>query len=132
MATKQQRLVQPEASDSRPPLPQGQIYDETGRVICKFPPFPILPEGVQIQSFNEFVPSGIQVRFGDEAERDGLGFPTVLLEKQHDNESLSRKKKKGSVKTMITGEQIVRVSTWWEDWEAGEPQRIRSAKRIDP
>lgn len=120
--------------DVRPPLPQGQVYDEIGRAICKFPPFPIPPASVKIKSFAEFAPSGLRVRLDEELATDGSGIPTVLLSKQHDNEnaSSSRKKKRKITKTLPTGEVITRASTWWEDWEAGEGQRIRSAKKYDP
>ena len=121
-------------AEASSPLPRGQVHDETGRVICKFPPFPIPPAGVKVKSFAEFEPSGLRVRLDEEPEEDGLGVRTVLLDKQHDNEnaSSSRKKKRKITKTMPTGEVITRASTWWEDWEAGEAQRIRSAKKYDP
>ena len=84
-------------------------------------------------SFKDFEPSGIRIRLDEESEKDGLGVPTVLLDKQHDNEnaSSSRKKKKKTTRTLPTGEVITRATTWWEDWEAGESQRIRSAKKFD-
>lgn len=130
MANEQPQQAPTEADEPHPSLPQGQVHDETGRVICKFPPFPIPPAGVRVLSFEEFAPSGIQIRFGEEVERDCVGVPTIRLEKQHDNESVSRKKRK-TTRTMVTGEVIDRTSTWWEDWEAGEPQRIRSARKFD-
>ena len=118
---------------SRAPLPKGMAYDDEGNPAFRFPPFPDPPAGVNIIPFKDFKPSGIQISFGgDEVERDGLGIPTVMLPKLHDNESIPMKRKKFITKKFPNGEERRQERIdWWEDWETGEPQRIRSAPTFD-
>ncbi|KAI0253445.1 hypothetical protein BJV78DRAFT_1194414 [Lactifluus subvellereus] len=102
--------------------------------MLRFPPFPIVPDGVELISFVSFKPSGIRVPIdeddenhdADEIERDGLGIPTIALRVKHTLDSVEKKKKKKKKK--VGGSQQVQVApekpkTWWEVWEEFEDIR---------
>ncbi|KAL5529936.1 hypothetical protein ACEPAF_6193 [Sanghuangporus sanghuang] len=108
---------------------KGVELDVNGFPYHKWPPFPDPPDNIKIIPFNEFKPSGIQISFDDEVEVDGLGIPTVRLPVIHDNEAPPRKKKK--TKLTAAGEEIRQRSNWWEEWEEGEEQRLRSIGTYD-
>ncbi|KAI9459391.1 hypothetical protein F5148DRAFT_983458 [Russula earlei] len=107
----------------------------------RFPPFPPVPDGVNIIPFASFRPSGILVpidddddddeggdqrtRAGEQVERDGMGIPTVVLRAKHASDGLEKKKRK---KKKAGGAQQVQVApekpkTWWEVWEELEDIR---------
>ena len=102
--------------------------------MLRFPPFPTVPDGVELISFISFKPSGIRVPIDEddenndanEIERDGLGIPTIALRAKHVSDGAERKKKKKKKK--VGGSQQVQVAperpkTWWEVWEELEDIR---------
>ena len=107
-------------------------------MILRFPPFPAVPDGVELTTFHSFRPSGIRVLIDDDddeydgrrmsemIERDGLGIPTVPLRVKHATDSMEKKKKRK--KKAGAGTQQVQVApekpkTWWELWEEFEDIR---------
>ena len=99
----------------------------------RFPPFPTVPDGVELIPFVSFKPSGIRVPIDDdvgdqpagEIELDGLGIPTITLRVKHASDSMEKKKKK---KKKGGSSQQVQVAlekpkTWWEVWEEFEDIR---------
>ena len=102
--------------------------------MLRFPPFPTVPDGVELISFVSFKPSGIRVPIdeddgnhdADEIECDGLGIPTIALRVKHVSDGVEKKKKKKKKK--VGGSQQVQVAperpkTWWEVWEEFEDIR---------
>ncbi|KAH9983811.1 hypothetical protein BJV74DRAFT_595128 [Russula compacta] len=103
-------------------------------MILRFPPFPVVPDGVELVPFHSFRPSGIRVPIDvdDEdpnapgvIERDGLGIPTVALRVKHVADNAEKKKKR---KKKAVGSQQVQVAPekpkmWWEVWEELEDVR---------
>ncbi|KXN91454.1 hypothetical protein AN958_00716 [Leucoagaricus sp. SymC.cos] len=98
----------------------------TTEFLVRFPPFPPVPEGVQIIPFKEFKEGGIRVQPGEdrETEVDACGVPTVALSSIHStdwcktetkrakfNDNKGRKKKKR--RTGGGGN----VGPTWMDWE---------------
>lgn len=108
---------------------RGAELDPNGIPYYKWPPFPEPPTGVTIIPFKVFKPSGIKLPLNDDIEVDGLGIPTVRLPVTHDNEGVPKKKRK--IKKTTSGKEVLRRNVWWEEWEEGEAQRIRSAKIYD-
>ncbi|KAJ7125305.1 hypothetical protein C8R44DRAFT_852105 [Mycena epipterygia] len=103
--------------DAPPVLEKPEVHQYS------FPPFPVVPEGVEIIPFKDFKERGIQVQVFDavdDTERDGLGIPTVALRVKHDTDvsktNPDRKKKKEAARFGFKKE-------WWEDWEEGEDLR---------
>ncbi len=107
-------------------------------IMLRFPPFPAVPDGVELIPFHSFRPSGIMVPIDDDddeydgrrvsemIERDGLGIPTVPLRVKHATDVLEKKKKRK--KRAGAGAQQVQVAPekpkmWWELWE--ELEEIR-------
>ncbi|KAJ7697832.1 hypothetical protein B0H17DRAFT_1197169 [Mycena rosella] len=83
-----------------------------------FPPFPPVPDGVQITPFADFKEYGTRVVGPDNIERDGLGIATVALPPK------SKKRSKGKKKAAAGNPGP--KQDWWEAWEAsGEHLRIR-------
>ena len=110
-------------------------------IMLRFPPFPAVPDGVELISFHSFRPSGIRVPIDDDddeydgrqvsetIERDGLGIPTVPLRVKHATDNPEKKKKRK--KKAGAGTQQVQVApekpkTWWELWEEFEDIRRNS------
>lgn len=111
--------------------------------MLRFPPFPTVPDGVELISFVSFRPSGIRVPIDDddedqatgEIERDGLGIPTIVLRAKHAADNAERKKKKKKKK--VGSSQQVQVApekpkTWWETWEELEDIRRNPYDRLVP
>jgi len=107
-------------------------------MILRFPPFPAVPDGVELIPFHSFRPSGIRVPIDDEddeydgrqasemIERDGLGIPTIPLRVKHATDNMEKKKKRK--KKAGAGTQQVQVApekpkAWWELWEEFEDIR---------
>ena len=119
----------------------------------RFPPFPTVPDGVELIPFHSFRPSGIRVPIDDDGgdgndygdgggggvrrvlltlsedmiERDGMGIPTIPLRVKHAADNLEKKKKKKK-KGGAAAQQHVQVAperprTWWELWEELEDIR---------
>ena len=119
----------------------------------RFPPFPTVPDGVELIPFHAFRPSGIRVPIDDDGgdgndygdgggggvrrvlltlsedmiERDGMGIPTIPLRVKHAADNLEKKKKKKK-KGGAAAQQHVQVAperprTWWELWEELEDIR---------
>jgi hypothetical protein len=104
----------------------------------RFPPFPAVPDGVQLIPFHSCRPSGIRVPIDDEddeydgrqlsemIERDGLGIPTLPLRVKHATDNLEKKKKrkkKAAGRTQQVQVAPERPKTWWELWEEFEDIR---------
>ncbi|KZV64579.1 hypothetical protein PENSPDRAFT_757170 [Peniophora sp. CONT] len=120
------------------------LSSEQARAL-RFPPIPEPPAGVDIVSFEAFVPSGINVPV-DEAddmiepdedyeEFDALGVATLALPShKKDHHSLAnRLKKRKAPKNKDTSTR----STWWEVWDETESvrrkiydQRLPPAERL--
>jgi hypothetical protein len=109
--------------------------------MLRFPPFPTVPDGVELISFLSFRPSGICVPIDDDDEDrateeiDGLGIPTIALRAKHATDNAERKKKKKKKK--VGGSQQVQVApekpkTWWEVWEELEDIRRNPYDRLVP
>jgi len=107
-------------------------------IMLRFPPFPAVPDGVELIPFHSFRPSGIRVLIDDDhdeydgrqvsemIECDGLGIPTIPLRVKHAADNMERKKKRR--KKAGAGTQQVQVApekpkTWWELWEEFEDIR---------
>ena len=109
-------------------------------MMLRFPPFPAVPDGVELIPFHSFRPSGIRVPIDDDddddeydgrqaselIERDGLGIPTVVLRVKHATDNLEKKKKRKK-KAGVAAQQVKvapeRPKTWWELWEEFEDIR---------
>jgi hypothetical protein len=107
--------------------------------MLRFPPFPVLPDGVTLLSFNAFRPSGIRVPIDDDddprvdgIEVDGLGIPTIALRVKHvaDNAEKKKKRKKKGGAAMSVQVAPERPKTWWEVWEDLEDIR-RNAYNVN-
>jgi hypothetical protein len=108
-------------------------------IMLRFPPFPAVPDGVELIPFHSFRPSGIRVPIDDDnddeydgrrvseaIERDGLGIPTITLRVKHATDNLEKKKKrkkKGGVSTQQVQVAPERPKTWYELWEELEDIR---------
>ncbi len=110
-------------------------------MMLRFPPFPDVPDGVELIPFHSFRPSGIRVPIDDDddefdgrqalsgemIERDGLGIPTIALRVKHASDNLERKKKKRKKKAGDATQQVQvapeKPKTWWELWEELEDIR---------
>lgn len=108
-------------------------------IMLRFPPFPAVPDGVELIPFHSFGPSGIRVPIEDDdddeyesrqvsevIECDGLGIPTIPLRVKHTTDSMEKKKKRR--KKAGAGTQQVQVAPerpkmWWELWEEFEDIR---------
>jgi hypothetical protein len=109
-------------------------------IMLRFPPFPAVPDGVELVPFHSFRPSGIRVPIDDDddddgydgrpmsemIECDGLGIPTIPLRVKHAADNMEKKKKRK--KKAGAGTQQVQVAPekpekWWEQWEEFEPLR---------
>lgn len=107
-------------------------------MMLRFPPFPAVPDGVELIPFHSFRPSGIRVPIDDDddeydgrqaselIECDGLGIPTVALRVKHATDNLEKKKKRKK-KAGVAAQQVKvapeRPKTWWELWEEFEDIR---------
>jgi hypothetical protein len=92
----------------------------------KFPPFPVVPDGISIVPFKDFSPYGykrVKMQTGEEIEVDALGgLPTVKVfsEEEAAQRIKDRKKRRNAGQsTDATG----RIVPWWEEWEEGENLR---------
>lgn len=108
-------------------------------ILLRFPPFPVVPDGVELIPFHSFRPSGIQVPIDDDdvgydgrraledvIERDGLGIPTIPLRVKHAADNMEKKKKrkkKGGVAAQQVQVAPERPKLWWELWEELEDIR---------
>jgi hypothetical protein len=99
----------------------------------RFPPFPTVPDGVELIPFVSFKPSGIRVPIDDDdedqpagaIELDGLGIPTIALRVKHaaDNAERKKKKKKKGGSAQQVQVEPEKPKTWWEVWEEFEDIR---------
>jgi hypothetical protein len=130
-----------DATDSTPTLTLEAA------MVLRFPPFPAVPDGVEIVPFHSFRPSGIRVPIDDDdddvdgfdgrvggpvseemsmIERDGLGIPTISLRVKHVTDNLEKKKKRKK-RAGVAAQQVQvapeKLQTWWELWE--ELEEIR-------
>ena len=120
------------------PSPAAALTIEAA-IMLRFPPFPAVPDGVELIPFHSFRPSGIRVPIDDDddeydgrrvsevIERDGLGIPTIPLRVKHATDNLEKKKKRKK-KGGAAGTQQVQVAperpkTWYELWEELEDIR---------
>lgn len=103
-------------------------------MMLRFPPFPAVPDGVELVPFHSFRPSGIRVPIDEDdddpnapgvIERDGLGIPTVALRVKHaaDNTEKKKKRKKKGVSSQQVQVAPEKPKTWWEVWEELEDVR---------
>lgn len=97
-----------------------------------FPPFPVVPPGVELIPFKDFKALGIRIVENAElghVEVDGLGIPTVALRVQHDLTEMEKRKRKNKRKVTQSGKVV--PLAWYEEWEENESSRRPSAP-IDP
>ena len=107
-------------------------------IMLRFPPFPAVPDGVELIPFHSFRRSGIRVPIDDDddeyddrqmselIELDGLGIPTIPLRVKHATDNLEKKKKrkkKGGAGTQQVQVAPEKPETWWELWEELEDTR---------
>jgi hypothetical protein len=108
-------------------------------ILLRFPPFPAVPDGVELIPFHSFRPSGIRVPIDDDdvdydgrrasedvIECDGLGIPTIPLRVKHAADNMEKKKKrkkKGGVAAQQVQVAPERPKTWWELWDELEDIR---------
>ncbi|KAJ3511335.1 hypothetical protein NLJ89_g4158 [Agrocybe chaxingu] len=88
-----------------------------------FPPFPPVPEGVQMVPFKDFKAEGIRVDPGpDDEEVDTYGIPTVTMPVKHTNdECKTNTKRKRAVEAKKARKKgLVASRVWWEQWEDAE------------
>ncbi|KAJ7772438.1 hypothetical protein B0H16DRAFT_1714640 [Mycena metata] len=111
----------PAANTPDPECPPRQL---------RFPPFPVVPEGVTIVPFEAFQEHGIQIRLLDEpdeedVEKDGLGIPTVPLRVKHDTDvsKTNPNRKRKTAKELAAAARAGVRKEWWEDWDEGEDLR---------
>ena len=127
--------MEPETTD-------GAALTLESAILLRFPPFPAVPDGVELIPFHSFRPSGIRVPIDDDdvdydgrrvwedvIERDGLGIATVPLRVKHvaDNMEKKKKRKKKGGGGGVAAQQVQvapeRPKTWWELWEELEDIR---------
>jgi len=99
-----------------------------------FPPFPKLPEDIEIIAFKDFKEGGIRVNPGpDEAEVDSYGIHTVVMSKKHDNDvcktKTKRKREAEAKQARDDAGRRVMPKEWWEVWE--ETEAIRYTTGVD-
>ncbi|KAI0722278.1 hypothetical protein C8T65DRAFT_704801 [Cerioporus squamosus] len=97
-----------------------------------FPPFPVVPPGVELIPFKDFKPLGIRIVEDPEpgyVEVDGLGIPTVTLRVHHDLTEMEKRKRKSKKKVAPNG-TVIRQA-WYDEWEETESSR-RLSGPIDP
>lgn len=104
--------------------------------LVRFPPFPLIPEDVQIIPWKEFKERGIKVHPGNEdIEIDACGVPTIMLASVHVTDwcktetkraktsggkggpGKKKRKRKGGV-GMNAGPTAVDWEEYWEEREA--------------
>ncbi|KAJ7202550.1 hypothetical protein GGX14DRAFT_653628 [Mycena pura] len=118
---------------SAPHVSPDPVSDKPVARKYRFPPFPEAPEGVAPIPFKDFKESGIQVfTADDEAEKDGLGIPTIALRVKHDMDvsKTNSNYKKKPVREMAAARPGWR-NEWWEDWEEGEDLRNHGPYNIN-
>ena len=113
-------------------------------MLLRFPPFPAVPDGVELVPFHLFQPSGIRVPIdGDDddyddrraredvIERDGLGIPTIPLHVKYAADNMEEKEGGG-----IAAKQVQDApegpKTWWELWEELEDTRRNAYDALVP
>ena len=117
-------------------------------ILLRFPPFPAVPDGVELVPFHSFRPSGIRVPIEDDddydgrrvwedvVERDGLGIPTVPLRVKHAADNMEKKKKRkkkgGGAATQQVQVAPEKPKTWWELWEELEDIRRNAYDSLVP
>lgn len=74
-----------------PPAPPANIPEPP---FLRFPPMPVLPDGVKLIPFKEFKECGIQIFSAGDVEIDGLGIPTVPLRVNHQTDKSKTNAKK--------------------------------------
>ncbi len=121
------------------PAPRAPVRDmsisTSSEYIVRFPPYPPIPDGVQIITFTQFKERGIRVQPGgedNETEIDGCGVPTIPLASAHTTDwcktetkrarlgksGPARKKKKRKTGGVGGGPNHADWAEYWEDREA--------------
>lgn len=123
----------------------SELPEESAMHQLRFPPFPQVPDGVELIPFHLFRPSGIRVPIDDEdlgvdvdvdvedgqrapadmVERDGLGILTIALRVKHATDNVEKKKKRKKKNAAQHMQVAEKPKTWWEIWEEIEEIRIR-------
>ena len=97
----------------------------TASHLFTFPPFPGLPPGTSISSFEEFKEGGIRIDPGpNDEEIDSYGVPTIQLRNRHTNDmcktNSKRKREAEQAKARKRGDRPARKKEWWEVWDHSE------------
>jgi hypothetical protein len=124
------------------------LPDEEAMHQLRFPPFPQVPDGVELIPFHLFRPSGIRVPIDDEddvevedgqrapaemVERDGLGILTIALRVKHTTDNMEKKKKRKRKNAAQQMQVAEKPKTWWEIWEEIEEIRRNAYdRRVHP
>ena len=104
-----------------------------------FPPFPKAPPGAMIIPFKDFKERGIQMfpeADSDDIERDGLGLPTVSLNKRHDTDQCktdtNRKKNVELVSLQKAHADPHARKEWWDVWMETEDSKLKMTGPYNP
>jgi len=124
------------------------LPEESAMHQLRFPPFPQVPDGVELIPFHLFRPSGIRVPIDDEddvdvddgqrapaemIERDGLGILTIALRVKHATDNMEKRKKRKRKNGAQQMQVAEKPKTWWEIWEEIEEiQRNAYDGRVHP
>ncbi|KAG5715000.1 hypothetical protein E4T56_gene8777, partial [Termitomyces sp. T112] len=102
-----------------------------------FPPFPMAPPGVTIIPFKDFKERGIQMfPENDDIERDGLGIPTIELNKRHDTDQCKTETKKKKKAELLPIQKTLSApgarKEWWDIWMETEDSKLKMTGPYDP
>lgn len=116
--------------------PAATAARNTTEFLLRFPPFPDVPQGVEIISFHNFTEKGIRIQPGgedNETEMDALGLPTVALASLHStdwcktetrrvkfngNRGPGKKRRRKTGGGLGTGPTSADWEEYWEEREA--------------
>ena len=110
-----------------------QTTPSTDTDFIRFPPFPLVPSGVDIIPFKDYKETGIKLFCpkGDGIEVDGHDIPTVELEKKHTTDKCKtdalRNEEDKEDKPIVAKKRKTKASAvnaaprkWWEIWQEEE------------
>ncbi|SRR6266550_3160155 len=110
-----------------------QTTASTDTDFIRFPPFPLVPPGVEIIPFKDYKETGIKLFCpGDDGiEVDGQDIPTVELEKKHTTDKCKtdalREMEDKKDKPIVAKKRKIKTSAmsaaprkWWEIWQDEE------------
>ncbi|KNZ78643.1 hypothetical protein J132_11084 [Termitomyces sp. J132] len=95
------------------------------------------PPGVTIIPFKDFKERGIQMfPENDDIERDGLGIPTIELNKRHDTDQCKTETKKKKKAELLPIQKTLSApgarKEWWDIWMETEDSKLKMTGPYDP